>query len=122
MGERLLRKLQLEAQRRVPQRRDLLLHERDQSPGRTLASALQHHQAALLARLQSSGASSLAPINQHWACKSGKPTALPTFPHPRLRLSIFTDNCVTLTIQPVQMIGQTRSTASSVEEAIFHQC
>src|SRR5271168_629392 len=93
--------------RLVPQRRDLLLHERDRSPGRTLASALQHHQAALVARLQSSGASSLANINQRGACKSGKPTALPTFAHPRLRLSIFADNCATLTIQPAQMIGQT---------------
>ena len=29
--------------------------------------------------------------NKRGACKSGKPTTLPTFAHPRLRLSISTD-------------------------------
>ena len=39
---------------------------------------LQHRQTTLLARLQTSGAGSLADLNKRGACKSGKPTTLPT--------------------------------------------
>ena len=50
-GERLLRELQLEAARRVPQWRTLLLEEGDPCAGRALACPLQHRSASLLARL-----------------------------------------------------------------------
>ena len=51
MGERLLRIVQFQAARRVPERRDLLLSaEGGADTGRTLAGSLQHHQATLFAR------------------------------------------------------------------------
>ena len=51
LGERLLRELQLQAARRVSERRNLLLAEGGAGTGRTLAGSLQHHQATLFARL-----------------------------------------------------------------------
>ena len=51
VGERLLRELQLQAQERVPQRRDLLLDQRAARAGRALARPLQLRQTTLVARL-----------------------------------------------------------------------
>src|SRR4029079_17080228 len=51
MGERLLRKLQLEAPRRTPQRGNLLHSARGQGDHRELETALQHRPPALFARL-----------------------------------------------------------------------
>jgi hypothetical protein len=51
VGERLLRELQLEASRRVPERGNLLLDEGDPGAGRTLAGPLQHGQTTLVAGL-----------------------------------------------------------------------
>ncbi len=63
LGERLLRKLQLQAQRRVPQRRTLLLDERTTCAGRTLAQALQHRQTTLLAGIQTSSTRGMDDFN-----------------------------------------------------------
>src|SRR5215212_12087364 len=52
MGKRLHRELQLEASRRATQRRDLLLAQGSPHPHRGLATALQHHPAALGPRIQ----------------------------------------------------------------------
>jgi integrase len=48
---------------------------------------LPHMQAALIAGLQITGACSVADQRSPGAWKSGKQRTLPTFPHPRLRLS-----------------------------------
>src|ERR1035437_10224872 len=106
VGKRLLRELQLEAAGRVPERRDLLLDERNQGAGGAVASSLQHRPATLLAGLSTTGTRGLAG-KEHGVWRSGNRYALPTSPHPRLRLSIDKDSCATLTISLVQKIGQT---------------
>ena len=60
MGERLLRELQLQAQRRVPKWRDLLLDERAARAGRALACPLQHHKATFFAGLSIAGTRGMA--------------------------------------------------------------
>jgi HTH-like domain len=80
MGERVLRELQLEAER-VPQRRNLLLDEGDQGADRALARPLQHRQTTILAGIQTTGAGSVADLNRG-AWRSGNRYALPTSPHP----------------------------------------
>src|ERR1035437_9164202 len=95
VGERLLRELQLEAAGRVPERRDLLLDERNQGAGGAVASSLQHRPATLLAGLSTTGTRGLAG-KEHGVWRSGNRYALPTSPHPRLRLSIDKDSCATL--------------------------
>src|SRR5271170_4959986 len=76
---------------------DLLLHQGAARAGRALAHPLQHRQTTLFAGLSTTGAGSMADLKQQWAWRSGNRSALPTSPHPRRRLSINTDNCVTLT-------------------------
>jgi transposase InsO family protein len=84
-GERILRKLQLEAARRVPQRGDLLHAEGSAGAGPALADLLQHREAALFAGIQTSSSRGLEGGTQHGAWRSGNRCALPTSPHPRLR-------------------------------------
>src|ERR1017187_4576538 len=118
MGERLLRELQLEATGRVPERRDLLLDERDQGAGGAVASPLQHRPAALFAGLPATGPRGMGG-KELGVWRSGNRYALPTSPHPRLRLSTYKVSRATLTMNLVQKIGQTtqrdvRRRASSV--------
>src|SRR3569833_806708 len=56
MGERLLRIVQLETQRRVPERRNLLLAQGTARAGGTLARAPQHATPSLLVGLQTTSA------------------------------------------------------------------
>ena len=107
-GKRLLRKLQLQAAGRVPQRGDLLLDKRTARAGRTLARPLQHHQAALVAGLQITGTHGLAD-KQHGPWRSGNRYALPTSPHPRRRLLELRNSCATLTHPVAQKIGHSSS-------------
>jgi len=79
----LLRIVQLEAARRVPERRGLLLVEGGTGTGRTLAGSLQHHQATLFARLQIASTGDVANRNQNRVWRSGKQSTLSTSPHPR---------------------------------------
>ena len=104
-GERLLRIVQQQVTGRVPERRDLLLAEGAPGAGRAVARALQHREATLLVRLQATGTDCLADRKQQGAWKSGKPTTLPTFPHPRLRRDNYKTRRATLTISLVQKIG-----------------
>ena len=60
VGERLLRKLQLQVEGRVPQRRDLPFDQRTARAGRTLARPLQHHKATLFAGLSITGTRGMA--------------------------------------------------------------
>src|ERR1700676_1078536 len=85
MGERILRKLQLEVKGRVLERGDLLLVEGGSGSGGTLACPLQHRQTTLLAGLSTTSPGSVAPRNQKGVWRSGKQRALPTSPHPRRR-------------------------------------
>jgi hypothetical protein len=85
LGKRLLREFQLQAGRRVPERRDILLTERSAGAGRTLANLLQHRKATLFAGLQTTSTGSKADRSFPGAWKSGKQATLPTFPRPRLR-------------------------------------
>ena len=55
LGERILRKLQLQAPRRAAERRDLLQPRRGQSADRSMAAALQHCPSAQQPRLSSTG-------------------------------------------------------------------
>jgi hypothetical protein len=105
-GERVLQELQLEAARRVPQRRDLILAQGATDIGRTLACSLQHDPCALLARLPIASAGDVAPRTQNRVGRSGKQSTLPTSPHPRRRRYIDKTRCATRTIQPVQKIGR----------------
>src|SRR5271168_2061413 len=105
LGERLLRIVQQQVTGRVPERRDLLLTEGAPGAGRAVAGALQHREATLLVRLQAAGTGCLADGKQPGAWKSGKPTTLPTFPHPRLRRENYKTCRATLTISLVQKIG-----------------
>ena len=82
VGERLLRIVQLQAARRVPQRRDLLLTQGGAGAGRTLAHPLQHHPASLFAGLPVARARDVASRDQNRVWGSGKQTTLPTSPHP----------------------------------------
>src|ERR1019366_968363 len=82
VGERLLRELQLEAAGRVPERRDLLLDERDRGAGGAVASPLQHRPAALFAGLPATGPRGMGG-KELGVWRSGKRYALPTSPHPR---------------------------------------
>ena len=105
LGERLLRELQLEAAGRVPERRNLLLDERNPRAGRALARPLQHGQAALVAGLPPASAAGLAD-NEPGAWRSGNRYALPTSPHPRLTAIELRNSRATLTMKLVQKIGQ----------------
>ena len=105
LGERLLRIVQQQVTGRVPERRDLLLTEGTPGAGRAVARALQHREATLLVRLQAAGTGCLADRKQQGAWKGGKPTTLPTFPHPRLRRDNYKTCRATLTISLVQKIG-----------------
>jgi putative transposase len=62
--------------------------------------------ATLLTWLQTTGAGGLGG-KELGVWRSGNRYALPTSPHPRLRLSIDKDSCATLTTELVQKIGQT---------------
>jgi hypothetical protein len=84
-GKRLLRIVQLEAARRVPERRDLLLVEGGAGAGRTLAGSLQHHQATLFARLQIASTRDVATQKHNRVWRSGKQSTRSTSPHPRRR-------------------------------------
>jgi len=97
MGERLLRIVQLEAARRVPQRRNLLLAQGGTSAGRTMAHPLQHHPSTLFARLPIARSRDVASRDQNRVWRSGKQTALPTSPHPRRRLLELKRSCAKLT-------------------------
>ena len=55
LGERLQRELQQQAQRRDIEHGNLLHVEGDESADRTMATSLQHGQAAQLTRLQTAG-------------------------------------------------------------------
>jgi putative transposase len=101
----LLRIVQQQVTGRVPERRDLLLAEGAPGAGRAVARALQHREATLLVRLQAASTGCLADRKQQGAWKSGKPTTLPTFPHPRLRRDNYKTCRATLTISLVQKIG-----------------
>src|ERR1017187_6980886 len=81
VGERLLRELQLEAAGRVPERRDLLLDERNQGTGRAVASSLQHRPASLFVGLPATGARGLDD-KELGVWRSGNRYALPTFSTP----------------------------------------
>ena len=63
-------------------------------------------QTTLLAGLQTTGPGSVADGKRKGAWKSGKPTTLPTFPHPRRLRDNYTTRYITLTISLVQKIGQ----------------
>src|SRR5258708_13038171 len=82
MGERLLRELQLEAARRVPERGDLLLAKGSAGAGGTLAHPLQHRPSTLFVRLSTTPTGSVADRNQNGVWRSGKQRTLPTSPHP----------------------------------------
>jgi hypothetical protein len=98
VGERLLRELQLKAAGRVPERRNLLLAEGDQGAGGAVASSLQHRATHTLTGLQTTGARGLGG-QEHGVWRSGNRYALPTSPHPRLRLSINKNSRATLTMK-----------------------
>jgi hypothetical protein len=66
------------------------------------------HREAWLTGLQTTGAGGLGG-KELGVWRSGNRYALPTSPHPRLRLSIDKDSCATLTTELVQKIGQTTS-------------
>ena len=57
LGERLQRELQRQTQGRTAERGDLLLNDGGKGAARTMAQALQHHQAAQFAELQAARAS-----------------------------------------------------------------
>jgi len=95
VGERLLRELQLQAQGRVLERRNLLLDERNQGASRAVESSPQHHTAAFFAGLQAAGTGGLD-AQKLGVWRSGNRYALLTSPHARRRLSIYKDNCATL--------------------------
>ena len=57
LGERLQRELQRQTQGRTAERGDLLLNDGGKGADRTMAQALQHHQAAQFAGLQAARAS-----------------------------------------------------------------
>jgi len=59
LGERLLRKLQRKATRRMPERRDFLFAEGGPGGDREMAGGLQHAASALGAGLQAAGAGGL---------------------------------------------------------------
>src|ERR1019366_8996369 len=70
-----------------------------------MEGTLQHATAALVAGLQATGTGgNLGPATGAWGC--GKRYALPTSPHPRLRLRTNIQRGVTLTFRLVQKIGQ----------------
>jgi len=82
-----------------------------EAPGRDRAmeSTLQHAKAALVVRLQATGASgNLTQATRAWGC--GKRYAFPTSPRPRLRLRTNIQRGVTLTFHLVQNIGQVSMT------------
>src|SRR5260370_7941615 len=108
MGEWVLRELQFEAAGRVPERRNLLFDKGDQGAGGTVASSLQHHPATLLTGLQTTGARGLGG-KELGVWRSGNRYALPTSPHPRLRLSIDKNTRATLTKKLAHKLGQTKS-------------
>ena len=102
LGERLLRKLQLQNARRIPERRNFLFTEGSAGAGRTLACLLQHRAATLFAGLQTASAISMAGRSFPAAWKSGKQKTLPTFPHRLIlrRADIYLSRCATLTNLP----------------------
>src|SRR5271169_2151724 len=63
LGERLLRKLQRKATRRMPERRDFLFAERGTGGDREVAGGVQHAASALGAGLQAAGAGSVRATN-----------------------------------------------------------
>jgi hypothetical protein len=95
-----LRKLQLQAARRVAERRNLLLDPGDQGACGALARPLQHHQATPLAGLQVTGAAALGG-KEHRRMGKWKAKYASHFPTPRWQLSKHRDSCATLTISLV---------------------
>ena len=79
LGERLLRKLQLQASGRDPQWGDLLLDRGNARACRTLAGALQHHPATLFAGLPCTSSADLPGLEQHGY---GEEQTATRFPHP----------------------------------------
>ena len=106
MGERPLRELQLKVEGRVPERRDILLNERDPRAGGAVASPLQHSPTTLITGLPATSARGLGG-KELGIWRSGNRYALPTSPHLRLRLSIDKNSRAILTMKLVQKIGQT---------------
>jgi len=75
--------------------------------GRTLAGSLQHYPSTLFARVQIASTRDVATRSENRVWRSGKQSTLSTSPHPRRRRDTYKNQCATLTIQPVQKIGQT---------------
>ena len=111
MGERLLRKLQLQNARRISERRNLLFNEKGAGADGTLARLLQHRETTLFAGLQTPSASSVADRSFPVEWDIGNQRTLPTFPLRLLlrRADIYLSRCATLTISLVQITGQTRT-------------
>src|SRR5258707_4639241 len=78
---------------------------------------VQHHPATLLTGLQTTGARGLGG-KELGVWRSGNRYALPTSPHPRLRLSIDKNSRATLTKKLVQKIGQTTTIRNEGSEQL----